>query len=87
MKFVEADARLVLESRKRHQERIDTVGFLNDFIASGLKFCHVIDDTRHYRSNSNMRSSIAKTIYERGFKETIQIFMVDGEVYLRRAKQ
>ena len=71
----------------KNKERFMIGKFFELFIESGHECVKVVDDENHYNNNNDLSAAfrmVLKQLDNGKYKDIIKIFMLNGEVYLKR---
>lgn len=84
MKFERAEEILCKTYKKRSNS---IVLLLNSICESDAKCVKVIDDECQYNNNNDLARSISQYIDRCGYKNSLKLFMLNGEVYIKKVRE
>lgn len=82
MKLVETNLEDLVKKQKKVKRDLKLI--LLEFIKSDLKFAKVVDNENEYYNNNDLRRTLDFVINKNGYDKDVNVFLLNGEVYLKR---
>ena len=82
MKLVETNLEDLVKKQKKVKRDLKLI--LLEFIKSDLKFAKVVDNENEYYNNNDLRRTLDFVISKNGYDKDVKVFLLNGEVYLKR---